>query len=235
MLIGGGANRPPAALQQFSDWAEQKNILIIAWASEIPNETAEDVAASLRPYFAGNFEFALVPPTDQATQLEFSKQLARATGIFFTGGSQTRIMNVFNNAGGADLESLLKSIYKSGTVFGGTSAGTAIMSLQMITSGTGSDVQTSRGLGLLSDPQNQFIIDQHFTQRDRRTRLLQAMKNTNTVNGIGVDESTAILVQDRTKLKVAGTNNVKIYFQPVGSGFTEKILQAGDTYDMSNQ
>ncbi len=69
---------------------------------------------------------------------------------------------------------ILKLRYDAGTVFGGTSAGAAIMSSQMITGEgdftviDGKKVQTSLGLGLLPDD---VIVDQHFIKRQRQNRL----------------------------------------------------------------
>jgi cyanophycinase len=48
------------------------------------------------------------------------------------------------------------------------------------------------GLGLISD----VIIDQHFAERGRIGRLLGAVAQNPRVLGIGIDEDTAIVVED---------------------------------------
>ena len=51
----------------------------------------------------------------------------------------------------------------------------------------------SPGLGLIKD----VIIDQHFAQRGRIGRLLTGIAQNPEVLGIGIDEDTAIVVDER--------------------------------------
>ena len=82
---------------------------------------------------------------------------------------------------------------------GGTSAGASVMSETMLVSGAGGESHKvggalfmAPGLGLAKD----MIIDQHFAQRGRIGRLLGAVAQNPGVLGIGIDEDTAIVVDD---------------------------------------
>ena len=139
----------------------------------------------------------------------FLNQLDRATGVFFTGGDQNRIMDVLRD------ESLLTQLqkqYHAGIVFGGTSAGTAIMSHTMIRGDNGDDVidpssvPSRPGLGLLTD----LIVDQHFIKRRRENRLLSLLLTSKETLGVGIDEGTALGIEDGRYAKVLGPKQVMV-------------------------
>ena len=75
------------------------------------------------------------------------------------------------------------------------------------------------------------ITDTHFSERNREGRLLSFMANTderfNTNSiGIGVDESTSLIVEDKRMLKT-GRGNVYIYRQPISK---QQGLNLGPIY-----
>jgi cyanophycinase len=87
------------------------------------------------------------------------------------------------------------------------------MSAQMITGEgdftviDGSKVQTNLGLGLLPD---YVIVDQHFIKRQRENRLFGLILQNPEKFGVGIDESTAILVSDNRFAEVVGTSQVML-------------------------
>ena len=88
----------------------------------------------------------------------------------------------------------------------GSSAGAAIMSDPMITSGSSvealvyppapqpHDTRLSVGRGLGFFPLG--LVDQHFLQRGRLGRLVAAMMATGWPHGFGIDENTAMVIAD---------------------------------------
>ena len=108
-------------------------------------------------------------------------------GIFFTGGDQGRLMREIK---WSKLSGLLKEAHKKGVHIGGTSAGAAILSEKIIISGESEPV-IGDGLGLIK----KYIVDQHFSSRNRKGRLKEAIKNTG-LRGLGVDEDSMIMVFD---------------------------------------
>jgi len=229
IIIGGGPNRPAAALKQFSDWSgqEQGRILIITWASEIPMEIAESLMRDFGNQFQGHFGFSLTAPQTFKERQLFLYQLKLATGVFFSGGDQSRIMAAFRDPDGKALQQALEQAYASGKVFGGTSAGTAVMSRHMIMgdpiNGT---VPLSNGLGFLPE---HLIVDQHFSQRNRVARLLQAQDQAGTFFAIGIDEDTALVVLNRRESRVLGDHQVRI-FKGHSSAVEEISLKSGDVW-----
>jgi cyanophycinase len=115
--------------------------------------------------------------------------------------------------------------FRNGSLVCGTSAGAALMSKKMITGNElkypeneGSfktieekNIETIEGLGLLE----KTIIDQHFIKRKRLNRLISVSLENPEYTCVGIDESTAILV-DGNAATVYGDNQV-ISLQNTGS------------------
>lgn len=136
--------------------------------------------------------------------------VAKATLIWFGGGSQNRLMEELKRA---DLVDAIRTRWREGAVVGGTSAGAAVMSKLMITGDeyergriTASSTALGDGLGLLDGA----IVDQHFVARGRFPRLLSAVLDHPEQLGIGIDESTAAIVEGDT-LRVSGDSHVLVF------------------------
>jgi len=116
-------------------------------------------------------------------------------GVFFTGGDQLRISS---QIGDTPIERLIRDIHARGGVIAGTSAGASVMSDTMLVAGASDethrigDLRMAPGLGLIHD----VIIDQHFAERGRFGRLLGAVAQNPRILGIGIDEDTAIIVEN---------------------------------------
>jgi cyanophycinase len=111
-----------------------------------------------------------------------------------------------------ELLAALRARYHAGIVFGGTSAGCAVMSTPMITGEgdftviDGDKVETREGLSLLAGA----IVDQHFLKRQRENRLFGLILKHPDLLGVGVDEATALLVEDGLRGEVAGAGQVML-------------------------
>lgn len=135
----------------------------------------------------------------------------------------------------AHLREALHEKYNGGMVFAGNSAGAAMMSRTMLTSDTTNDgivpdtLILSKGLGLI----NSGIVDQHFIERHRQNRLLSALMKSDEAWAVGVDEGSAVAVQDERFLEVLGESYAMIFTQ-TGSRTLLKLnlLPAGKTLDL---
>jgi len=148
--------------------------------------------------------------------------LRKARVIYLGGGDQERLMRLIKNS--AVKETILAA-RKAGAMIAGTSAGASAMSARMITGNALLDtVQAStfkriskgnlelkEGLGLLDS----VIIDQHFITRSRYNRMLSAIMEFPDFNCIGINESTAIIV-DKGMATVVGESQVVVFSQPQG-------------------
>ena len=153
----------------------------------------------------------------------------RADGVWFTGGDQTKVMEVLKDR--TMLQALRKK-YQEGTVFGGTSAGCAIMSLKMLTGNADltvidpTKVEIAEGLGLLPE---QVIVDQHFLRRQRENRLFGALLGNPGHAGIGIDEDTAMLLSDGSQARVVGRAQVMLV-TPQSDGLRIQLFQPGERF-----
>lgn len=229
LLLVGGGSRPVEAMKTFADIAgkEKADILIIPWASE-SIEGAESIKNELAAHTKGLLK--IVPHRLSPKDLEkLLQQIEKCTGIFFTGGDQNSLMNFIKEY---QLTSLLKKRFQDGVIFGGTSAGTAIMSNPMLTGQgdisiiKGSQIELAEGLGLL--PAN-IIVDQHFIVRQRFNRLAGLIMDRKETLGIGVDEGTSLLVQG-TVGKVIGPTQVLIFQKSSQHQLQVTILDPGMTF-----
>lgn len=126
-----------------------------------------------------------------------------AAGIFFSGGDQLRISS---QIGDTPIDRRIREMHAAGAVIAGTSAGASVMSETMLVKGASAEsyrigeLHMAPGLGLVRD----VIIDQHFAERGRYGRLLGAVAHNPRLLGIGIDENTAIVVEDR-RFRVIGS------------------------------
>jgi cyanophycinase len=146
--------------------------------------------------------------------------LEGAAVIFFTGGDQLRITS---QIGDTPVEWKLRALYESGCIVAGTSAGASAVCETMLVRGSGreshriGDVEMAPGLGFLQD----VVIDQHFAQRGRMGRLLGVVAENPRVLGIGIDEDTAIIVENEARFEVLGTGAVYVVD---GGGVTQSNI-----------
>jgi cyanophycinase len=123
--------------------------------------------------------------------------------------------------------------HNNGAVIAGTSAGAAVMSLKMITGNQlkhpeaeggfttieNENIEIAEGLGLLKD----VIIDQHFIRRQRLNRLIAASAENPDQLCVGIDESTAIIVNGDTA-SVIGIGQVVVLKNKTGPAVVKEGL-----------
>jgi cyanophycinase len=234
VLFGGGAF-PKEAVDLYMRGAggEKAHVLFVTWASGEPREEIEEFKTYMEPWKIVAPEVAPSTSTIMARKREFLEQLSRATGVFFTGGDQNRIMNVLDKD--PALAEALRKRYREGVVFGGTSAGTALMSKIMITGEgnfeviDGTKVETRTGLGLLPPD---VIVDQHFIRRQRENRLFGLVLTFPGTLGAGVDEPCALVVDDVRYAQAFGPTHVMIVRATSPSALAVELLKSGERYDL---
>ncbi len=236
LLLFGGGNYPAEGLSKFCEWSggNSGTILLIHWASDL-TDTIPPNQAVIRDNFQhciGTLETAPSYLELGAQKTIFLAQLKRAQGVFFTGGDQNQIMNLL--AQHTELIQVLHERYNEGVAFGGTSAGTAIMSVTMLT-GNGDfttidskAVETRPGLGLLTAA----VVDQHFVKRMRLNRLLSVLQQQKDKLGIGIDEDGAATVRNGRYLQVLAGISLAVQYDKSPSDLQLNILSPTDKFDL---
>jgi cyanophycinase len=170
-------------------------VLVVPQASAFP-ENGQAVAEAWRDAGAGSVE--LLDIADVAGAV---RQIERADFVWLTAGDQSRLVAAL---AATPVAEALHHRYHAGLVVGGVSAGMAALSAVMIT-GEPADPETgathvSPGLGLWPE----VILDQHLLARDRLGRLMRAVADHPGLVGIGVDEATAVFVDEGRRIVVDG-------------------------------
>jgi cyanophycinase len=212
VVIGGAEDREEACevLGEFVRLAggERARLAIISVASDVPKELDGLYDRAFRRLGAGEAHALDIRTRADANGEEALLSIGWATGVFFTGGNQLRITRLL---GGTRLDTALHRRHEEGLVIAGTSAGAAMMSSVMIVGSSPTMtlraglVELGSGLGFLPG----VLIDQHFEQRGRLRRLLAAIAQHPHELGLGVDEDTAIVVQEHT-FEVRGSGSVTV-------------------------
>ncbi len=125
LLIVGGGPRPAEVMERFVALAGgpgQARIAIIPTASGNPERAAESLTAELNGL--GAAETIVVHAEDPAAaDATLAARLEGVTGVWFSGGVQSRVTRAYKDT---PVEDRLHALYRQGAVLGGTSAGAAI-------------------------------------------------------------------------------------------------------------
>lgn len=237
LLVVGGGERPEAAVEKFIEWSggAKARLLMITWASGVPEESFEALKEDFSILPMAAIEHAAMRPLDGDRRTKFIGQLKNATGVFFSGGDQNRIMDVLADE---ELLKLIREKYAAGTPFGGTSAGAAVMSDPMMTGDAdlkildGTKVGVRKGLGLIPN----VIFDQHFLVRQRHNRLFGLIMVNPKMIGIGIDEDTAVLIEDNRRLIVSGRTQVMLVHSSNGrQPYLVSFVSMGESFDLKKR
>jgi cyanophycinase len=231
---------------------QQARIRVIPNASGDADTSGMEMTAEFESLGVADVSYVLYT-REEAGRPGAERPFEGATGIYFTGGDQVRITRDLLNT---PVHRALLDLYRNGAVIGGTSAGAAIMSEVMITGEEkinrdsvnlfpmirAGNVETIEGMGFVKNA----IIDQHFVRRKRHNRLITVVLERPHLLGVGIDESTAIVLGPDGVFRVAGNATVVVYDATsasrattdaagnlAASGMALHVLKAGDRFDLA--
>ncbi len=232
LVIGGAEDKynERRILRKFLSLAggDAAEVLIVPVASDFPEFAADVYVQAFRNLGVANPRVLRATSRQDVFQADANELLDGVTGVFITGGDQMRLVSIL---GGTEFSQKLRQmIVESDIVVAGTSAGAAGMSASMIVRGESTphphknSVRLSPGLGFLKN----IIIDQHFTERGRISRLITAVSYNPYNLGVGIDENTAIILDNEGVLEVFGSGAVTIVD---GSGITYNEIAEVDDFE----
>lgn len=214
MIIGGAEDKynERRLLRKFVALAgeEAARVLIVPVASDYPEFSADVYTQTFRNLNLQQVKVLRATSRQAVIEADAESLLEDVTGVFISGGDQMRLVSML---GGTEFARLLEErVRYSPLVLAGSSAGAAGMSATMIVRGDSTShpnkhsLRLSPGLGILRN----IIIDQHFTERDRLSRLITAVSYNPRQLGIGIDENTAVIISNDGTLEVQGDGTVTI-------------------------
>ena len=252
LFIVGGGDRDEPLMRRYVALAQAggpAKVVVFTMASGVPLETGPGLVAEFKAYGVADVAYHHLT-REEALDPANLKILDGVTGVWFSGGDQSKQTAVLLDT---PLHKRMLELYRDGCLLGGTSAGAAVMSEFMITGNekrAGGDegsweviladnVEHTRGFGFVTAA----VIDQHFVTRRRHNRLISVALENPTLVGVGIEESTAVLVRPDGKYEVLGEGQVIVYDargaktlrSPAGRlgghGLRAHVLLAGDVYD----
>lgn len=233
LFIIGGGKRPTSMIERLLQEADLQQGgwgIILPFASEEPDSALWYARKQFSALGIRNVS-GLLADTSRALSMAQLDSIRQAKLVYLPGGDQNRLMRLLEKTGAR--KALLEA-YQHGATIAGTSAGAAVMSRHMITGNEknhpeyhptflhleANNLELAPGLGLLPA---HILIDQHFIKRSRYNRLLSAIIEEPSWQGIGIDESTAILVKGQ-QVEVVGEAQVVVFSKPGSIGEKQQKL-----------
>jgi cyanophycinase len=219
MLMGGGSDVDPAFQWMISKSGGGDFLVLRASGSDAYN-----------PYIYGmggvdSVETIIIHSRTAVYNVFVLQKIRNAEALFIAGGNQADYCRYIKNS---PLAGLINEQAKRGIPIGGTSAGEVVWG-QFIFSAEMGTVYSEEAL---SDPYDlrvtlenevfdipvmrKTILDSHFAQRNRMGRLVCFLARiiednwSSEVNGIGIDEATALLIENDGTGSICG--NGAVYF-----------------------
>jgi cyanophycinase len=235
LLIVGGGGSTPDMWKRFIEASGGPDALIVV----IPTALEDPIAAEsgeekiLRKHGAKNVKQLHTRSPKEADDPKFSEVLTKAGGVWFGGGRQWRFVDAY---AGTLTEKRFHEVLARGGAIGGSSAGASIQSEYMPRGHPlGNTVMAAegyeRGFGFLPG----CAVDQHFFARKRTADMARLMRKYPQYLGIGIDESTAIVVTGGTA-EVLGRSRVAFFDATAPGWFADyETLTAGEKYDLKSR
>jgi cyanophycinase len=236
VIVGGGSLADPSILKRFITLAGGPNarIVVVPTAQET-DDPPPSFAAFADLIAAGALNLALLHTRDRdvANSAEFARPLESAGGVWFSGGRQWRLADAYLHT---KTQEAFGAVLERGGVLGGSSAGATILGSYLVRGDTaGNELMMGdhqEGFGFLRN----VAIDQHLLKRNRQFDLIEVIEARPELLGIGLDESTAILVRG-DRFEVIGRSYVAIYdaAHELRPGSRFYLLAPGDRFDLTTR
>jgi cyanophycinase len=221
LLLMGGSTDVDAAISWFLQRANGGDVVVIRSSGA---DGYNQYMFEMVP--VNSVETIMIDSREKAGLSSVADKIRNAEALFIAGGDQWNYVNYWKNTATEDAINYLLNT-KHATV-GGTSAGLAVLGAAYYSAQNGT-ITSDQALGnpyhramtigsndFISAPNMQnTITDSHYAQRTRQGRhisfMARLMKDfsgyTSTVKGIGVDEETAVCIDQNGIGKVYGINN----------------------------
>jgi len=252
VIIGGNAGANKDIWDRFTQLAGGKEKAVIVLVTAAAGDTAaldqRNVETFKKATGIQNVTLLHTKDLKEANSEKFIEPLKKATGVYFVGGRQWRTADSYLNT---LTHKAFFDVLDRGGVIGGSSAGASIQGSFLWRGDTrGPHIligDHTQGLGFLKSS----AIDQHLLKRNREFDLVDFIRKSPKLIGIGLDEATAVVVQ-RDSLEVIGESFVAIYDYNTIAGAGEKhvvnkkevytnsdgpffFLHAGQKYDLAKR
>ena len=238
MLVGGG-RIPDDVIDRFVELCggSAARIVVVPTAAEMLDLSDHRDAERFRSAGAGEVTVLHTRDRTLAKSAEFLEPITKATGVWFTGGRQWRLLDAYEQT---PFVEHCHDLLRRGGAIGGTSAGATIQGEYLVRGHPlGNTVTMAEGYerGFTFLPGT--AVDQHFTERERESDLEEVKRTHPQLVCLGIDESTALVVQGSVG-EVLGEGTVSVYDAKPKSDDPEAVvarmlLQPMQRYDFAHR
>ena len=234
VIIGGGLNTPDIT-NAAADLAGGRKAHWVVIPTASTDKEIQATPQLLAPPFIkkAGASFTVLHTRDRmiADTESFVAPILTATGVYFLGGRQWRLVDIY---AGTRTEKLLPGVLDRGGVIMGTSAGASIQGSYLVRGAPeGNETLMAlgheRGFGYLTN----VAVDQHVTTRHREADMAQVVAAHPGLLAIGIDESTAIIVKQNV-FSVVGEGLVFITDGKDHKGLPYYTLKSGMRFDLAS-
>lgn len=231
VIAAGGGELDQSIYRRFVELAggpDARVVLIPTAGTEYGGHDGWTAIEELRAAGVEKLEILHTRSRDVANLEGFASPLENATGVWFSGGHQWRLVDVYlDTETHAELEKLLER----GGVIGGNSAGASALASFLLRGGTynGEIIATERaeGFGFLQD----VAIDQHLMERGRENEMFEVLRREPHLLGIGLNEGSALVVTGNLARVLGGRVAIYDATDPL-TLIPLRWLNPGDAYDL---
>jgi cyanophycinase len=233
IFLGGGSTDQDMAMARFLDAADGGDVSVIrASGSTGYNDYMMGLS---RIHSAETF---LIDSREAAANPGTNTILSQSEALFIAGGDQ---WNYVQHWSGTPLDATIRELKEVKRVpYGGTSAGAMILGGRMFDASNGSvtsaealanpfDAKVSLRSGLFGPAPilQPFLIDTHFSERERQGRLMvflaRSIQPEYAPKGMGIDEKTAFIIDSNGIGTVYGMGFVWMYLPELSLGGPESM------------
>jgi cyanophycinase len=235
LVVVGGGKIGPAIVERFVGLAggPDSSFVLIPTAAEDEELDLRKLEATFAKWF-GVQHVSVLHTRDrkEADSEAFVAPLRKARGVWFGGGRQWRLVDSYLNT---LTQRELEAVLERGGVIGGTSAGATIQGSYLVRGAReGNQIMMAQGYEEGFGYLQKVAVDQHLIRRRRENDLVGVIAAHAELLGIGIDESTAIIVAG-DRFEVIGDSQVAIYDGQDHDGKRYYFLSPGARFDLKKR
>jgi cyanophycinase len=234
IVAAGGGTLDPSIYRRFVELAggaDARVVLIPTAGTAYGGQDGWRAIEELRSAGVEQLEILHTRSRSVADLEAFASPLENATGVWFSGGHQWRLVDVYLDT---ETHRELRQVLQRGGVIGGNSAGASALASFLLRGGefNGEIVATERaeGFGLLRN----VALDQHLMERGRENEMFEVLRRAPHLLGIGLNEGSAIVVTADLARVVGGRVAIYDVTDPL-TLIPLRWLNPGDVYDLGSR
>jgi cyanophycinase len=240
VVVGGGKVGADILTRMFDlGGGKSAPIVVIPTASGADDYPADWRGLRMfKEFGATNITLLHTKDRQVADSEEFVRPITTARIVWFVGGRQWRLVDSYAHT---RTQREIERVLERGGVVAGSSAGASILASYMVRGARENNTVMmapgyEEGFGLIKG----VAIDQHMLTRNRQDDLEEVIEKHPELLGIGLDESTAIIVQGQ-QFEIVGASKIAIHDGRIVKGAQERnggrkkyfFMAPGERYDLT--